>query len=229
MAKGKTKANKRNHRPESDVSVPRDSDREGVSSPAEEQDRVAGSQDEQEPDMADEIEVPDESGAAPRRLGGIRRGSAVSRVGGLAIYKPGQGYYTRVGTAIFAGVLIACFWQFLYSEMEIYVEPDKAWTQYLQLGLPTLFLIGLGLLVYWVVGLNARSCDFMILTEGEIKKVSWSSKKEVIGSTKVVIFTVVVMGMLLFTVDVVFAWFFHVIGVLQMAPGVFNKMMSDAL
>ena len=110
-----------------------------------------------DPDEHDEGIEPDAEGAevAPS---GSHRGAAVrrdrggtSRVGGLTIYKPGQGYYTRVGTAVGAGVLVACFWQFLYSELEIYVEPGKPWTFYMQVGIPTLVLIGLGALIYWIV------------------------------------------------------------------------------
>ncbi|MCK4850305.1 MAG: preprotein translocase subunit SecE [Phycisphaerae bacterium] len=44
----------------------------------------------------------------------------------------------------------------------------------------------------------------MIATEGEMKKVSWSSKKEIIGSTKVVIVTLLIMGLVLFLVDLFF-------------------------
>jgi len=162
------------------------------------------------------------AGGRPRG-GNVRRGSQPARVGGLSIYKPGQGYYTRMGTAIGAGVLIAVMWHFLFGELGIYVDPDKPWTTYLQMGVPTLVAFGLLLLVYWVVGRNRRTGDFMILTEGEMKKVSWSSKKEVIGSTKVVIFTVIAMAIMLFVVDLLFMTFFNKIGVLQAAPSLFKK------
>jgi len=48
-----------------------------------------------------------------------------------------------------------------------------------------------------------------------MKKVSWSTKKEIIASTKVVIFVVVLMGLLLAGIDLIFMWFFRSIGVLQ--------------
>ncbi|MBU0718456.1 MAG: preprotein translocase subunit SecE [Planctomycetes bacterium] len=55
----------------------------------------------------------------------------------------------------------------------------------------------------------------MVATEGEMKKVSWSSKAEVIGSTKVVIMFTVLLAALLFVVDLVFQRFFTYIGVLK--------------
>lgn len=162
-------------------------------------------------------------GLETARIAAPRRAARATRVGGLSIYKPGQGYYTRVGTAIGAGILTAGMWNMLFNELEYYVDNDVPWTFYLQIGVPTLVAAVLGFLVYWIVGKNRRTCDFMILTEGEMKKVSWSSRKEVIGSTKVVIFTVVAMATLLFVVDLVFAIFFHWIGVLKVAPSVFGQ------
>ena len=62
---------------------------------------------------------------------------------------------------------------------------------------------------------NVRMADFMIATEGEMKKVSWSTKKEIISSTVVVVITVAMMAILLGVVDVTFSWFFTKIGVLK--------------
>ncbi|MCH9001912.1 MAG: preprotein translocase subunit SecE [Planctomycetes bacterium] len=55
----------------------------------------------------------------------------------------------------------------------------------------------------------------MIATEGEMKKVSWSSKEEVIGSTKVVIMFTFMLALFLFVVDMVFQQAFRLIGVLK--------------
>ena len=72
-----------------------------------------------------------------------------------------------------------------------------------------------GLLLWWVVGVHRKSCDFMIATEGEMKKVSWSSKRELIGSTKVVILFTAALATVLFMVDLIFMVFFNWIGVLR--------------
>ena len=125
------------------------------------------------------------------------------------IYKPGQGKWTR--TITFAsGMLIAttgAYW--LSSQLH-------ATTEYLQFGLPVVLWIGVGLLMFFLVN-RTRTADFMIATEGEMKKVSWSSRREITGSTKVVIFTTFAMAILLFVVDVIFNKFFVWIGVLQQA------------
>ena len=171
-------------------------------------------------DASDVGEAPTTDAEPVERNGGqrartvARRADPGSRVGGMSIYKPGQGYYTRMGTAIGAGVLLAGLWNFMYGEMEVYVDPDTPWTMYLQIGVPALVVVAMGALVYWLVGKNRRTCDFLILTEGEMKKVSWSTGREVVGSTKVVIFVVIAMTLLLFCVDYVFIRFFRLIGVL---------------
>ena len=130
------------------------------------------------------------------------------------IYKPGQGYYTRMCSAVGAGVLIAGAGNFLYNQMEAYVT-DAAWTTWLQVGVPSVVVVVLGLLLYWLVGVKRGTCDFLIATEGEMKKVSWSSRNELIGSTKVVIVATVMLSVFLFVVDLVFMKFFHFINVLE--------------
>ena len=71
------------------------------------------------------------------------------------------------------------------------------------------------LLVWWLVGRHRKANDFLVATEGEMKKVNWTSRKEVIGSTKVVIASVILLAVLLFLVDWFFIWFFRLIDVLK--------------
>jgi len=47
----------------------------------------------------------------------------------------------------------------------------------------------------------AKAADFLIATESEMKKVSWSSKAELIGSTMVVIVTVVLLAVFIYVAD----------------------------
>lgn len=132
----------------------------------------------------------------------------------LQIYKKGQGFYTRVGSAAGIGILTAMGCWALSNTLSgfEYSNPDvKTSVQY---GVPALVLIILGSVLYWILN-RPNIADFMIATEGEMKKVSWSTKKEIIASTKVVIFVVILMGLLLAGVDLLFMWFFESIGVLQ--------------
>ena len=78
---------------------------------------------------------------------------------------------------------------------------------YLRYGIPTLVTVAVGVLVFWLVN-RAKNADFLIATEGEMKKVSWSSRKEVVGSTKVVITTTLIVAMILYGVDIIFRLFF---------------------
>jgi preprotein translocase subunit SecE len=133
------------------------------------------------------------------------------------IYKKSQGYYTRVGTVIGAGLLAALGCYALYSKLDGIIPGKtitpvvKAW---IQAGVPAVLFGVLGWAIFKAVNMP-KWADFMIATEGEMKKVSWSSKKEIVTSTKVVILTVIVMAILLTLVDVGFTWVFTKIGVLQ--------------
>ncbi|QOJ05004.1 MAG: preprotein translocase subunit SecE [Planctomycetia bacterium] len=55
----------------------------------------------------------------------------------------------------------------------------------------------------------------MIATESEMKKVHWTSRREIIGSTKVVIFVMIALSILLFVVDLLFLAAFSAAGVLK--------------
>jgi len=127
----------------------------------------------------------------------------------LEIYKSGQGKYTRVGT--FVGVMVV-------AVVGAYVLSEKlgayaAISIYVRFGVPTAIVLGLAMLMFWFVN-RARSADFLISTEGEMKKVSWSSRKEVIGSTKVVIVTTLILAGILYGVDFVLAVLFDRLGIM---------------
>ena len=46
----------------------------------------------------------------------------------LAIYKPGQGYWTRVMSAVFGGVLVLAAAVWLYGQALLIPLPDRAWS-----------------------------------------------------------------------------------------------------
>ena len=72
---------------------------------------------------------------------------------------------------------------------------------------PVAVLVALSVLVLWLVN-KPSVADFMIAAEGEMKKVSWSSKKEIVASTFIVILVVILMSVLLGTTDIGFRMFF---------------------
>lgn len=161
----------------------------------------------------------DEAPEAPRNGSGRHGGGAADRrpaakPGVFTPYKAEQGKYTRRGSMVAGGCLIAWGAWFLHEQLRPY-EGDELWQLGVTIGIPILVAVVLGVLGWRAVFANRQSSDFMIATEGEMKKVSWSSKGEVIGSTKVVILFTVLLAMLLFVVDLAFQNLFQWVGVLK--------------
>jgi preprotein translocase subunit SecE len=149
------------------------------------------------------------SSAAERPIGPVGRGA-------LERYKPDQGKWTRLGTL--AGALALIFWgsMFLRDQLSIF-EGEGIGALLITEGIPILVIVLFTLLAYWVVYVSRKSSDFMIATEGEMKKVNWTSKGELIGSTKVVIMFTVLLAIVLFVADFVFQQVFRFVGVLKVA------------
>ena len=125
----------------------------------------------------------------------------------MQIYRKTQGQWTRLGTVIGVGILVVLGAWYAWQELA---------------GLSTLVRAAVPLVIIAVcfyvllrVVNSKKPADFMIATEGEMKKVSWSSKKEIIGSTKVVIVVLLIMGAILAMVDLAFRAFFRFVGVQQ--------------
>ncbi len=128
------------------------------------------------------------------------------------IYKKGQGYYTRVGTAVGGGLLVLAGGHFVWSSLTF--DENSVLGMWMQVVIPLVVILTLGVLLFWIVGVHRRSCDFMIATEGEMKKVNWTTKRQLKASTIVVIVATLIMASLLFIVDLGFMNFFSWIGVL---------------
>jgi preprotein translocase SecE subunit len=74
-------------------------------------------------------------------------------------------------------------------------------------------LIG-AVLAYWFCAIKEKSCEFLIATGMEMKKVNWSTPQAIIAQTWVVIAAAVLIAGALFVVDIVFQRFFQEIGIL---------------
>lgn len=223
----------------------------------------------------------------------------------LAIYKPGQGYWTRTMTAVFAGVLVLAAAAWLYSQALLIPLPDRAWMAsystsadfsgvqqvellgepglgeravlgsatiesieagasggtmtlvdyqligeatraqvqairaqgaaagqaveisggvrgvpvveriYVQGAFVVLTVLAGAIAIVYFVAIKKGSVDFLIATDGEMRKVNWSTRKDIINSTWVVIGASLLLGVYLFGFDTVFALFFRAIGVLD--------------
>ena len=130
----------------------------------------------------------------------------------IEIYKRNQGKYTRISTFV-SGMVIGAIGAGLLGQKIAAAMPYGKVTAYVKYGVPAAMIIALAALMFWLVN-RASSADFLIATEGEMKKVSWSSRKEVVGSTKVVIITAAIVSLVLLAVDLMFVWVFGKLGVM---------------
>jgi len=132
------------------------------------------------------------------------------RKGLFTIYKRGQGYWTRMGTVFGAALIAALSCQFLYSELVLYPH-------HMGLIVCAAFLIAFTAFSFYIMN-KPYNVDFLIATDSEMKKVNWTTKEELIGSTKVVILFMFVVAIFLFTFDIIFGYFFYLIHVLKTPP-----------
>jgi preprotein translocase SecE subunit len=61
---------------------------------------------------------------------------------------------------------------------------------------------------------SPKFVEFQIMTESEMRKVTWPSRKAVIRSTQVIIFMTFLFAGILWVVDLGFVWFFQLIGII---------------
>jgi preprotein translocase subunit SecE len=123
----------------------------------------------------------------------------------LNIYKRGQAKNTRLWTAISAFVICAYGCYVLHQKL---ATMNNIWVETLvPFGLCAVF----GGLIAWLMN-KPSVADFLISSEGEIKKVSWSTRKEIVSSTTVVIVVMLSISIFLYLVDMGFVWTFDKIG-----------------
>jgi len=124
------------------------------------------------------------------------------------IYKRGQGKYTRLcsGFAMALIVGLGCLQLFTKLEAASWGLSNRA-TLWIATMVPVGLFVVLSFVIFWLAN-KPSVADFMIAAEGEMKKVSWSSRQEIAVSTFIVIVVVVIMGVLLGATDIGFRTFF---------------------
>jgi len=126
----------------------------------------------------------------------------------FGIYKRGQGKNTRLCSAFGVAIIVGLGCLQLYKKLD--ATDLGLWVKTM---VPAVLFVALGLLIFWLVN-KPSVADFMVAAEGEMKKVSWSSKKEIAVSTFVVIVVVILMAALLGVTDLSFKLFFsEVLGI----------------
>jgi len=152
---------------------------------------------------------------------------------GFTVHKRGQGMYARAGAALVLGftVLYGC-WELYQSEMLQGLPAlslgriglDVKWGMIVA---GVLFAALLALIVAltfgfttqgrWLKGLESKSTgfvEFLIDVEGELRKVAWPSRRQLMNSTSVVLLAVVLVAVFIFGVDQVLQEVMRLAGIL---------------
>jgi preprotein translocase subunit SecE len=159
---------------------------------------------------------------------GAREPSSGAAPGFFTVYKKGQGYWTRICTAIASAFFVVVTANFVWQELRPWIipalTPENATSEQslkaimlagrITAGLSVAIAISLSY-VLWRMMNKPSNVDFLIATDSEMKKVNWTSRRELIGSTKVVIVFMILIAALLFTLDMYFTRVFHLFGVLD--------------
>jgi preprotein translocase subunit SecE len=125
----------------------------------------------------------------------------------LGVYKPSQGRIVRQATFV---VLASIVWMGCYQLRNQLRESYEQW----QLALPVALVVAGTWLAFRLVN-YPRFADFLIAVEGELNKVSFPSKDEVIRSTIVVIMVIFILAALIFGFDLCWRQIFEWIGVVR--------------
>jgi preprotein translocase subunit SecE len=127
------------------------------------------------------------------------------------IFKPMQGWYARVYTALALGLIAAAgVWRIFEALLDY--SPLR------RFGIPAVVGLALGWVIFRIVHFPPFA-EFLIATEAEMNKVSWTSRDDLIRATTVVLSTVVLMALFLFVVDTLWTFLLRFIGVLQFSGG----------
>ncbi len=118
------------------------------------------------------------------------------------IYKSGQGKYTRLCSGFGVALVVGLGCLQLYKKLQ-------GWDLglWIETMVPAGLFVVLGLLIFLLVN-KPTIANFMIAAESEMKKVSWSSRKEIAVSTFIVIVLVVFLAVFLGATDLGFQMFF---------------------
>lgn len=153
--------------------------------------------------------------------GGEKPAAGAARSGFFTIHKPSQGRTTRIATGVGAALLLGLTVHFLLTQVPAWFFPPtdqgqaaaaRVWT-----GIVVALTVVLAVVAWRVIN-RPDHAEFLIATDSEMKKVNWTSRKALWGSTKVVIFFMLAIAGILFLVDLVFHWLFFLIDVLKFKP-----------
>ena len=112
------------------------------------------------------------------------------------------------------GLLIMMGVDWLWDQLSI-VRIGSIEPVFIQAGVSIIVLVTGGLIGYQQIGRKPKHVDFMIATEGEMRKVNWSTRREIVGSTILVILLTLYIAIFCQIADLGFSAFFRWFGVLE--------------
>ena len=118
----------------------------------------------------------------------------------LELYKSAQGRYARVGTAIAAALVTLVVSYYGWGLLSRHLPDDFAYKVYVVYAAPAVLFAVLAAMTAYYLN-KPKTADFLIATESEMKKVSWSNKAELVGSTIVVVVTVILLALFIYLAD----------------------------
>jgi preprotein translocase subunit SecE len=164
--------------------------------------------------VRDELSASKASKPSKARPGSRPRGIFAQFLANLVrtdYYKPMQGWYARLYTGLALGVIAAAG---AYQVAQAAQDAPQIW----RFGLPAAFAVVFGWIILRIIHFPPFA-DFLIATEAEMNKVSWTTKDDLVRATTVVLTTVVLMALFLFVVDRLWTFILQMIGVLQFGGG----------
>jgi preprotein translocase subunit SecE len=134
----------------------------------------------------------------------------------LQVYKSGQGYWTRMMTAIAVMTFTLGFAVWFNDKLLFKFMDNEKNEMYWQAGIIAVTAVAVGALLWWLLN-KPKIADFMIATENEMKKVNWPTKQAVMGLTWIVIAGTLMIAAILFVADFGFTNVATWIGILESA------------
>ena len=157
-------------------------------------------------------ELSAQKSSKPSKAGAGSRGRGVFTQFALNLartdfYKPMQGWYARLYTGLGLGMVAVA------GAYQVYQMAQDE-TPWVKVGVPVVFAAVFGWLIIRIIHFPPFA-DFLIATEAEMNKVSWTTKADLYRATTVVLVTVLFIALYLFGVDWLWSWLLRIIGVLR--------------
>ncbi|MFM7316014.1 MAG: preprotein translocase subunit SecE [bacterium] len=131
-------------------------------------------------------------------------------------YKPTQGFTARTATAAALGlIMLGGLWQ-LHESLRNATTPQWASSPMSRLGMPGVIAVASGWFIFRLINYPVFA-EFLIATEAEMNKVSWTTWSDLKRATTVVLVTVILMTSYLWLVDQVWSTLLTWIGVLRIS------------